>query len=43
MDGHQIRAELELVPMEAWKLFNSDFRWIRPPDPNAVQPVGEQR
>ena len=41
MDGHKIRAELQLVGMDTWKLFNSPFRWIRPPDPNAVRPATE--
>lgn len=43
MDGQKIRAELHLVGMDTWKLFNSPFRWIRPPDPNAVRPVDSRQ
>jgi uncharacterized membrane protein YphA (DoxX/SURF4 family) len=41
IDGHDIRAELELVGLDTWKLFNSGFRWVIPNDPNAL-PVGLQ-
>jgi hypothetical protein len=32
MDGQRIRAELQLVERDTFRLLNSDFRWIRPPD-----------
>ena len=37
MDGYTIRAELQLVGLDTFKLLNSPFRWIRPPDPNAAE------
>jgi hypothetical protein len=33
MDGHRIHLELELVPLDTFRLLGSSFRWIRPPDP----------
>ena len=33
MDGYRIRAELQLVERDTFRLLNSRFRWIRPPDP----------
>ena len=33
MDGHRIRAQLQLVGLDTFRLINSGFRWIRPPDP----------
>jgi hypothetical protein len=33
MDGHAIRAELRLVDFDTFRLLNSTFRWVRPPDP----------
>jgi uncharacterized membrane protein YphA (DoxX/SURF4 family) len=35
MDGHTIHAVFRLVPRDTWRLLNSTFRWIRPPDPYA--------
>jgi hypothetical protein len=35
MDGYRIRAELQLVGLDRFRLLNSGFRWIRPPDPFA--------
>ena len=35
MDGYRIRAELRLVGLDTFRLLNSGFRWIRPPDPFA--------
>ena len=32
MDGYHIRAELQLVERDTFRLLNSRFRWIRPPD-----------
>jgi hypothetical protein len=33
MDGYAIRAELERVEFDTFRLLNSDFRWIRPDEP----------
>jgi len=33
MDGHKIHMELQLVEFDSFRLLNSGFRWIRPPDP----------
>lgn len=33
MDGHTIHVELQRVDFDAFRLLNSRFRWIRPPDP----------
>ncbi len=33
MDRHTIHAELQRVDFDAFRLLNSGFRWIRPPDP----------
>jgi hypothetical protein len=33
MDGHRIHVELQLVEFDSFRLLNSGFRWIRPPDP----------
>jgi hypothetical protein len=30
MDGSRIRAELQLVEPDTFRLLNSDFRWVRP-------------
>ncbi len=35
MDGHRIRARLQRVDFDTFRLLNSGFRWIRPPDPSA--------
>ena len=35
MDGQRLRAELALVPDDTFRLLNSGFRWVRPPDPVA--------
>jgi hypothetical protein len=35
MDGHKIRVRLQLVELDTFRLLNSRFRWIRPPDPFA--------
>jgi hypothetical protein len=32
MGSHAIRMELALVGRDTWRLLNSPFRWIRPPD-----------
>jgi len=32
MDGYHLRAELQLVERDTFRLLNSRFRWIRPPD-----------
>ena len=32
MEGHEVEARLHLVPFDTFKLLNSGFRWIRPPD-----------
>ncbi|MEQ1871719.1 MAG: hypothetical protein ABL961_17015 [Vicinamibacterales bacterium] len=32
MDGHAIHAELSLVGRDTWRLVNSPFRWVRPPE-----------
>jgi uncharacterized membrane protein YphA (DoxX/SURF4 family) len=32
MDGYRIRAELQLVGRDTFRLLNSGFRWVRPPD-----------
>ena len=32
MDGYRIRAELQLVERDTFRLLNSGFRWVRPPD-----------
>jgi hypothetical protein len=33
MDGRRIHLEIRLVPLDTFRLLNSGFRWIRPPDP----------
>ncbi len=33
MDGYRIHMELQLVGFDSFRLLNSGFRWIRPPDP----------
>jgi hypothetical protein len=33
MDDHVVRAELKRVGLDSFRLLNSGFRWIRPPDP----------
>lgn len=35
MDGHTIHAVFVLVPLDTFRLLNSTFRWVRPPDPTA--------
>ena len=35
MDGHQLRIRLRLVELDTFRLLNSRFRWVRPPDPFA--------
>jgi hypothetical protein len=35
MDGHTLRLQLRLVDFDTFRLLNSGFRWIRPPDPFA--------
>ncbi len=32
MDGHAIRADLQRVGMDVFRLTNGTFRWVRPPD-----------
>jgi len=33
MDGYRIRMQLQLVEFDTFRLLNSPFRWVRPPDP----------
>jgi hypothetical protein len=33
MDSRRIHLEIRLVPLDTFRLLNSGFRWIRPPDP----------
>ena len=33
MDQYRIHVELQLVEFDSFRLLNSGFRWIRPPDP----------
>jgi hypothetical protein len=33
MDGHKIRARLQLAERDTFRLLNSSFRWIRPEEP----------
>ena len=40
MEGYAVEARLEGVGADTFKLLNSDFRWVRPPDANAT-PVNE--
>jgi hypothetical protein len=35
MDGHTLRLRLKLVNLDTFRLLNSRFRWVRPPDPFA--------
>ena len=35
MDGHHLRLRLALVELDTFRLLNSTFRWVRPPDPYA--------
>jgi len=35
MDGYELRMRLSLVGRDTFRLLNSRFRWIRPPDPFA--------
>jgi hypothetical protein len=35
MDGHTLRLRLRRVELDTFRLLNSPFRWIRPPDPFA--------
>ena len=34
MDGYRINMKLQLVEFDTFRLLNSSFRWIRPPDPD---------
>jgi hypothetical protein len=34
MDGHKIQMNLHLVELDTFRLLNSHFRWVRPPDPD---------
>jgi len=34
MDNHKIHVLLTLVEFDSFRLLNSGFRWIRPPDPS---------
>jgi hypothetical protein len=36
MDGLRIHLELAKVGMDTFRLLNSNFRWVRPPDPATV-------
>jgi hypothetical protein len=33
MDGYKIRMQLQLVNFDTFRILNSGFRWVRPPDP----------
>ena len=35
MDGHKLRLSLRLLDFDTFRLLNSRFRWVRPPDPFA--------
>ena len=35
MDDRTVRVRLQLVPLDTFRLLNSRFRWVRPPDPFA--------
>jgi uncharacterized membrane protein YphA (DoxX/SURF4 family) len=35
MDGHTVRLRLRRVELDTFRLLNSGFRWVRPPDPFA--------
>jgi len=35
MDGHHLRVRLTLLDLDTFRLLNSPFRWVRPPDPFA--------
>jgi hypothetical protein len=35
MDGYRLRLQLRLVDVDTFRLLNSRFRWVRPPDPFA--------
>lgn len=35
MDGRRIRADLQLVGLDTFRLLNGRFRWVRPPAPYA--------
>jgi hypothetical protein len=35
MDGHRIHVELQRLGLDTFRLLNSRFRWIRPPDSEA--------
>ena len=35
MDGHAVRVRLRLLDFDTFRLLNSRFRWVRPPDPFA--------
>jgi hypothetical protein len=35
MDGYSLRLRLRLVDLDTFRLLNSRFRWVRPPDPFA--------
>ena len=34
MDGHKIHMTLQLLELDTFRLLNSHFRWVRPPDPD---------
>jgi hypothetical protein len=35
MDGYKLRLRLRRVDLDTFRLLNSRFRWVRPPDPFA--------
>jgi hypothetical protein len=35
IDDHRVEVQLELVPLDTFRLQNGRFRWIRPPEPYA--------
>ena len=35
MDGYKLRIRLRRVDLDTFRLLNSRFRWVSPPDPFA--------
>ena len=38
MDGYRIKMKLQRVEFDTFRLLNSRFRWVRPPDPGTAGP-----
>ena len=38
MEGYQVEARLHRVGLDTFRLLNSSFRWVRPPDPTLTGP-----